>query len=172
MAGNNDTRYIPTSPSPPPTHTSNIFTLLSAAISHRMHDAYRTGLNIYATVCDASRTDWNTLQLQSVGASYLLIEQGPEHGQRDVEDQNAQHHLDLLDQAFLMGERQETRGAGWASEFRPETRRLGCEFLLSYRVLVLGPVQPVVPLRLALWPLPASFDGELSSPSTRDRMGN
>lgn len=34
-------------------------------------------------------------------ASYLLIEQGPEHGQRDVENQDVQHHLDLLDQPFL-----------------------------------------------------------------------
>lgn len=93
---------------------------------------YRPGLNIYATVAMLLRTDLNISQLQTVdAASYLLIEQGPEHGQRDVENQNAQHHLDLLDQAFLMGvNRDKVEGDGdGEGEFRPEGLQPGCEFL-------------------------------------------
>lgn len=75
--------------------------------------------------CHALRTDLNILQLQTVDASYLLIEQGPEHGQRDVENQNAQHHLDLLDQAFLIGvnkDKVEGDGEGEFSARRPSAR--------------------------------------------------
>lgn len=90
---------------------------------------YCPGLNIYATVAMLLRTDLNISQLQTVDASYLLIEQGPEHGQRDVENQNAQHHLDLLDQAFLIGvNRDKVEGDG-EGEVRPEGLQLGCEFL-------------------------------------------
>ena len=34
---------------------------------------------------------------------YLLVKKGPEHWQRDVQQQHPQHHLDLLDQTLLLG---------------------------------------------------------------------
>jgi len=33
--------------------------------------------------------------------AYLLVEESPEHGQGDVEEQNLQHHLYLGNQKFL-----------------------------------------------------------------------
>lgn len=90
---------------------------------------YRPGLNIYATV--AMLKDRLEHFCKPWMWSYLLIEQGPEHWQRDVENQNAQHHLDLLDQAFLIGvNRDKVEGDGEGEgEFRPEGLQLGCEFL-------------------------------------------
>lgn len=40
---------------------------------------------------------------------YLLIEESPEHGQRNVEEQNLEDHLDLRDQKFL-GEKKRREG--------------------------------------------------------------
>lgn len=37
--------------------------------------------------------------------SYLLVEQGPEHGQRDVEEEHPEDHLDLRNQEFLVPSR-------------------------------------------------------------------
>lgn len=74
--------------------------------------------------------------------TYLLVEQGPEHWQRDVEEQHPQHHLDLLDQTFLLVQR-ERRLAATLNRRSFTPRDL-------YRVLLLGPVQPVLPLGVVL----------------------
>lgn len=91
---------------------------------------------------------------------YLLIKQSPEHRQWDVQHQNPQHHLDLLDETFLSTHRNTD-----TSPRRPQpsnvTRHMAELIAFCYRVLLLSPVQPVWPLRLELWPLPASLDGKL-----------
>lgn len=72
---------------------------------------------------------------------HLLIKESPEHGQRDVQEQNLEHHLDLCDQKFLGGQREEEEVNG-------------CLVLSSsrggntYIILLLGPVHPVSPLRV------------------------
>lgn len=78
---------------------------------------------------------------------YLLVEEGPEHGQWDVEDQNPHHHLHLLDQLFLLGE-----GRSVAKMLNSAKMRAGgaSEACCGYRVLLLGPVQPVLPVWVVL----------------------
>lgn len=42
-------------------------------------------------------------------ASYLLVKESPEHGQRDVEEQHSEDHLDLCNQEFLVPTRGKRR---------------------------------------------------------------
>lgn len=50
---------------------------------------------------------------------YLLIEESPEHGQRDVEEQNLEDHLDLRDQKFLGEKKRRAGGQHAAWRARP-----------------------------------------------------
>lgn len=46
--------------------------------------------------------------------SYLLVEQRPEHGQRDVEEEHPEDHLDLRDQEFLVPSRRREKDSGFS----------------------------------------------------------
>lgn len=86
---------------------------------------------------------------------YLLIEESPEHGQRDVEEQNLEDHLDLRDQKFL-GEKKR----------RAEVNScLACSSASgsnTYIILLLSPVHPVSSLRVVRSTVPeAVLDGKL-----------
>lgn len=45
---------------------------------------------------------------------YLLVEQGPEHGQRDVEEEHPEDHLDLRNQEFLVPSRGRENESGFS----------------------------------------------------------
>lgn len=62
------------------------------------------------------------------GVSYLLVEQSPEHGQRDVEEEHPEDHLHLRNQEFLV----------------PNSRREKSVFLRSVVNLVAGFVDTLV----------------------------
>lgn len=42
-----------------------------------------------------------TSKMKENAGGHLLVEESPEHGQRDVEEQNLEDHLNLGDQKFL-----------------------------------------------------------------------
>lgn len=50
---------------------------------------------------------------------YLLIEESPEHGQRNEEEQNLEDHLDLRDQKFLGEKKKKRRRLTAARRARP-----------------------------------------------------
>lgn len=93
---------------------------------------------------------------QNAGA-HLLVEESPEHGQGDVEEQNLQDHLHLGDQKFLGAKRRRRRrlAVAWRQAGpapAPDT----------YVVLLLGPVHPVSSLRVLGGAVPeAVLDGKL-----------
>lgn len=92
---------------------------------------------------------------------YLLVKQSPEHRQRDVQHQNPQHHLNLLDETFLLTHKHTDTSPRGLQPSNVTRHMEELKIAFGYRVLLLSPVQPVWPLRLILWSLQASFDGKL-----------
>lgn len=85
---------------------------------------------------------------------YLLIEESPEHGQRNEEEQNLEDHLDLRDQKFL-GEKEEKE----VNSCRACSSASGSN---TYIILLFSPVHPVNSLRVMRSSVPeAVLDGKL-----------
>lgn len=70
--------------------------------------------SVHLEPCGNTQRSVNTLQPrrprepERAPVGHLLVEESPEHGQRDVEEQNLQDHLHLCDQKFL-GARKEKK---------------------------------------------------------------
>ena len=62
----------------------------------------RTILNILSTVN-------KNLSLNNFAISYLLVKQCPEHGKRDVQEEDLQDHFDLSNEKFLETEAERER---------------------------------------------------------------
>lgn len=58
-----------------------------------------THTNHYKTLVHP--TDQSPCERWEMTDTYLLIKQGPKHGQRNIEEQHLQHHLYLSDKKFL-----------------------------------------------------------------------
>lgn len=87
---------------------------------------------------------------------YLLIEERPEHGQRNVEEQNLEDHLDLGDQKFLGEKKKEEKEVNSCQACSPTS---GSN---TYIILLLSPVHPVTSLRVVRSTVPeAVLDGKL-----------
>lgn len=92
---------------------------------------------------------------------HLLVEESPEHGQRDVEEQNLEDHLHLRDQKFL-GAKKKRRWLTAAWRARPTRGRD------THVILLLSPVHPVGSLRVLRRTVPeAVFDGKLQTAERR-----
>lgn len=98
-----------------------------------------------------------TSEIKEAAGGHLLVEESPEHGQRDVEEQNLEDHLDLSDQKFL-GAKTERRWLTAAWRARPARGRN------TYIILVLSPVHPVGSLWVLRSTVPkAVLDGKLQT---------
>lgn len=69
--------------------------------------------SVHLEPCGNTQRSVNTLQPlqprepEGAPVGHLLVEESPEHGQRDVEEQNLQDHLHLCDQKFLGARKEE-----------------------------------------------------------------
>lgn len=98
-----------------------------------------------------------TPEIKENAGGHLLVEESPEHGQRDVEEQNLEDHLDLRDQKFL-GARKKRRWLTAAWNPRP------AQGSNTYIILLLSPVHPVSSLRVLRRTVPkAVLDGKLQT---------
>lgn len=82
-----------------------------------------------------------TSEIKENAGGHLLVEESPEHGQRDEEEQNLEDHLYLRDQKFL-GAKKRRRWLTAAWHACPKQGRS------TYIVLLLSPVHPVSSLRV------------------------
>lgn len=98
-----------------------------------------------------------TSKIKKNASGHLLVEESPEHGQRDVQEQNLEDHLDLRDQKFL-GAEKERRWLTAAWQACPTQGHS------TYIILLLSPVHPVSSLRVLRSTVPeAVLDGKLQT---------